>query len=49
MDVVIGITLLMILMVIGVPVAWSFAGVLLYFVWIFDVNTTTLLLQVLDL
>lgn len=45
MDVVIGITLLMILMVIGVPVAWSFAGVLLYFVWIFDVNTTTLLLQ----
>ena len=45
MDVVIGITLLMILMVFGVPVAWSFAGVLLYFVWIFDVNTTTLLLQ----
>ena len=45
MDVVIGITLLMILMVFGVTVAWSFAGVLLYFVWIFDVNTTTLLLQ----
>ena len=45
MDVVIGITLLMILMVFGVPVAWSFAGVLLYFVWVFDVNTTTLLLQ----
>lgn len=37
--------LLMILMVIGVPVAWSFALVLLYLVVLYDVNTTTLLLQ----
>jgi tripartite ATP-independent transporter DctM subunit len=33
------------LMVFGVPVAWSFAGVLMFLVWVYDVGTTTLLLQ----
>src|SRR5690625_902182 len=37
--------LLVFLMAIGVPVAWSFAAVLAYLIFIFDVNTTTLLLQ----
>jgi tripartite ATP-independent transporter DctM subunit len=35
----------MALMILGVPVAWSFAGVLAYLVWAYDVNTSTLLLQ----
>lgn len=39
------VVLLIVLMAIGVPVAWSFAAVLAYLVFIFDVNTTTLLLQ----
>lgn len=42
---VIAMTLLVLLMVLGVPVAWSFAGVLLYLVWAYDTNTATLLLQ----
>lgn len=42
---VVAIVLLLVLMVLGVPVAWSFAGVLMYLVWAYDVNTTTLLLQ----
>jgi C4-dicarboxylate transporter DctM subunit len=33
------------LMVFGVPVAWSFAGVLMFLIWAYDVGTTTLLLQ----
>ncbi|UWQ86041.1 MULTISPECIES: TRAP transporter large permease [Leisingera] len=33
------------LMVFGVPVAWCFAGVLMYLVWAYDVSTLTLLLQ----
>ena len=37
--------LLIVLMVLGVPVAWCFAIVLGYLVVIFDINTTTLLLQ----
>ena len=45
MEAVWGIALLMGLMVFGVPVAWSFAGVLMYLVWAYDVNTSTLLLQ----
>ncbi|MEZ5667450.1 MAG: TRAP transporter large permease [Alphaproteobacteria bacterium] len=45
MEAIVGIALLMALMVFGVPVAWSFAGVLMYLVWAYDVNTTTLLLQ----
>src|SRR5690554_4283827 len=32
-------------MAIGVPVAWSFAAVLGYLVIVFDIKTTTLLLQ----
>jgi tripartite ATP-independent transporter DctM subunit len=40
-----GILLLMALMVFGIPVAWSFAGVLMFLVWAYDVNTSTLLLQ----
>jgi len=39
------IVLLVFLMFVGVPVAWSFAVVLAYLVYIFDVNITTLLLQ----
>ena len=45
MEALIAICLLMLLMVFGIPVAWSFAGVLMYLVWAYDVNTTTLLLQ----
>jgi C4-dicarboxylate transporter DctM subunit len=45
MEALIGIALLMALMVFGVPVAWSFAGVLMFLVWAYDVNTATLLLQ----
>lgn len=33
------------LMVFGVPVAWSFAGVLMFLIWAYDVGTATLLLQ----
>jgi len=40
-----GILLLIILMAIGVPVAWSFAAVLAYLVYIYDISLTTLLLQ----
>lgn len=39
------ILLLIVLMTIGVPVAWSFAAVLAYLVFIYDVNVTTLLMQ----
>ncbi|MCT7656447.1 TRAP transporter large permease subunit [Oceanimonas sp. NS1] len=35
----------MLLMVIGVPVAWSFAGVLAYMVYVYDANLNTLMLQ----
>ncbi|MGZ7460032.1 TRAP transporter large permease [Pseudomonas sp. Ma2-10] len=42
---VLAILLLIVLMTIGVPVAWSFAAVLAYLVFIYDVNMTTLLLQ----
>jgi tripartite ATP-independent transporter DctM subunit len=45
MEALLGIGLLMALMVFGVPVAWSFAGVLMFLVWAYDVNTATLLLQ----
>ncbi|MFX0541084.1 TRAP transporter large permease [Roseovarius sp. S4756] len=37
--------LLIILMGIGLPVAWSFAGVLAYLTFVFDVNLNTLMLQ----
>lgn len=42
---VLAILLLIVLMTIGVPVAWSFAAVLGYLVFIYDVNMITLLLQ----
>ncbi len=41
----IAIGLLMLLMIVGVPVAWSFAGVLAYMVYIYDANLNTLMLQ----
>lgn len=41
----IAIALLLFFMFLGVPVAWSFAGVLCYLVWAYDTNTATLLLQ----
>lgn len=41
----IAIGLLMLLMIIGVPVAWSFAGVLAYMVYAYDANLNTLMLQ----
>jgi C4-dicarboxylate transporter, DctM subunit len=37
--------LLVVLMGIGLPVAWSFAGVLAYLTFVYDVNLDTLLLQ----
>lgn len=45
MEPVYAILILIGLMIFGIPVAWSFAGVLAYFVWTYDTNTTTLLLQ----
>jgi tripartite ATP-independent transporter DctM subunit len=45
MDGFIAIGLLMLLMIIGVPVAWSFAGVLAYLVYAYDANLNTLMLQ----
>jgi tripartite ATP-independent transporter DctM subunit len=45
MEALLGILLLIVLMTFGVPVAWSFAGVLMYLVWAYDVSTATLLLQ----
>lgn len=39
------ILILIVLMVFGVPVAWSFAGVLMFLIWAYDVGTSTLLLQ----
>jgi len=41
----IAIGLLMLLMIIGVPVAWSFAGVLAYMVYAYDGNLNTLMMQ----
>lgn len=45
MEAIWAILMLVFLMTFGVPVAWSFAGVLMYLVWAYDVGTTTLLLQ----
>lgn len=41
----VAIGLLVLFMVLGVPVAWAFGGVLAYLVWAYDTNTATLLLQ----
>lgn len=45
MEGLIAIGLLMLLMIIGVPVAWSFAGVLAYMAYVYDANLNTLMLQ----
>lgn len=45
MEPIVAIFLLISLMVVGIPIAWSFAGVLMYLVWAYDVGTSTLLLQ----
>lgn len=37
--------LLIVLMAVGLPVAWAFAGVLAYLTFVYDVNLDTLLLQ----
>lgn len=41
----IALPLLIVLMGLGLPVAWSFAGVLAYLTWVYDVNLDTLMLQ----
>jgi len=45
MTALVAIPLLIILMGLGVPVAWSFAAVLAYLVFVFDVNLNILMLQ----
>ena len=45
MSAVIAVLLLVVLMGIGVPIAWSFAGVLAYLTFLYDVNLDTLMLQ----
>lgn len=45
MEPIVAILILIGLMVFGVPVAWSFAGVLMFLIWAYDVGTATLLLQ----
>ena len=41
----IALPLLIVLMGLGLPVAWSFAGVLAYLTWVYDANLNTLMLQ----
>src|SRR5690625_6958042 len=41
----ISVLLLVFLLGLGVPVAWSFAGMLAYLVYAYDVNLNTLMLQ----
>ena len=45
MSALVALPLLIILMGIGLPVAWSFAGVLAFLVYVFDANLNTLMLQ----
>ena len=45
MEGLIAVGLLLFLMIIGVPVAWSFAGVLAYLSFAYDANFNTLMLQ----
>lgn len=45
MEALLAIVLLILLMAIGLPVAWSFAGVLAYLTIVYDVNLDTLMLQ----
>ncbi|RTE66695.1 TRAP transporter large permease [Amphritea opalescens] len=42
---ILAIFILIILMILGVPIVWSFAAVLAYLTFVFDSNLTTLLLQ----
>ncbi len=45
MSALVAVLLLALLMGIGVPIAWSFAGVLAYLTFLYDVNLNTLMLQ----
>lgn len=45
MTALLALPLLILLMAVGVPVAWCFAAVVAFFVWLFDVNLNTLMLQ----
>ncbi len=45
MEGLIAIAILLGLMILGVPIAWSFAGVLAYLAFAFDANLNTLMLQ----
>lgn len=45
MEAAFGILILLVLMIIGVPVAWSFAAVLAYLSFIYDVNLDTIMGQ----
>ncbi|MDO6564824.1 TRAP transporter large permease [Amphritea sp. 1_MG-2023] len=45
MEGLIAVGILLFLMIIGVPVAWSFAGVLAYLTFAYDANFNTLMLQ----
>ncbi len=45
MEGLIAVALLLVLMIIGIPVAWSFAGVLAWLTYAYDANFNTLMLQ----
>lgn len=45
MEALLILVLLLVLLAIGLPVAWSFAGVVAAMVWYYDVNLNTLMLQ----
>lgn len=45
MSALFAVPLLILLMGFGVPIAWSFAGVLAYLTFLYDVNLNTLMLQ----
>ncbi|MAC48146.1 TRAP transporter large permease [Oceanospirillum beijerinckii] len=45
MEGLVAVGILLVLMIIGIPVAWSFAGVLAYLAYIYDANFNTLMLQ----
>jgi len=45
MSALLAVLLLVLLMGIGVPIAWSFAGILAYLTFLYDVNLNTLMLQ----
>lgn len=45
MEALFGLLILLLLMGTGIPIAWSFAGVLAYFVIIYDANINTIMMQ----